>query len=654
MIHFLGLVLWMIGAVMVLPALLAPIFHEANLIPSFVIPAVIAIVVGYYIRKRTKPAELTLGKAMVMTTVAWIVFSAFSSVPYVLANGMSVEDAYFESMSGLTATGLTMIPMDPVADHLVISEVGILSGGTSYIEIYNPTDQPINLEIGGLKLWIIENSENQAPENIQWNNTTIQTHGYFLFASSSTVNGTAADATYGTALPASGAISITWGSDFFSSIDRVAWGGNENLGENGNIDSQLLTGYTFVRKISASLSVEDSTNSPWGNAYDTNSNAADFFVYQNYSDPDSSGVTKTPLKNIEKTSKTILFWRSLTEWVGGLGVIVLFLAALVGFGKAARKMYVAEARGQYIEPNVTRTARSLWTIYLTLTIIGIVLLYVTALPNASLFEATNHAMTGIATGGFSVRNDSFAGYGNAVLIAAIFIMLAGAISFAVHKRVFEGNWRVLVKNIEVKFMIALIVVTSLFLILSVGIADSFFQTSSAVTGTGFSSSNIAAWGDGQKGVLIVLMVIGGGYGSTSSALKLIRVLILGKAIYWMIKKSFLPERAVVPMKLGGRIYSEHEMMEAAIYSFIYLLVMLGGAVILMSLGNSAVNSIFESASAQGNVGLSVGITSTFMPIAGKITLIIQMLVGRLEIIPAIAFIAYLVAKVPRPSLFRSA
>jgi trk system potassium uptake protein TrkH len=92
------------------------------------------------------------------------------------------------------------------------------------------------------------------------------------------------------------------------------------------------------------------------------------------------------------------------------------------------------------------------------------------------------------------------------------------------------------------------------------------------------------------------------------------------------------------------------MMEAAIYSFIYLLVMLGGAVALMGLGYAAVDSIFESASAQGNVGLSVGITSTFMPAIGKVVLITQMLVGRLEIIPVIAFIAYFVAKIPRPPI----
>ncbi|HID60608.1 MAG TPA: TrkH family potassium uptake protein, partial [Hadesarchaea archaeon] len=121
-----------------------------------------------------------------------------------------------------------------------------------------------------------------------------------------------------------------------------------------------------------------------------------------------------------------------------------------------------------------------------------------------------------------------------------------------------------------------------------------------------------------------------------------------KAVHWMIKRSFLPDRAVLPAKIAGKEYTEREMMETAIYAFIYLVILIAGAVVLMLLGNPIMNSLFESASAQGNVGLSVGITSAAMPLAGKISLIIQMLVGRLEIIPVVAFLSYLVAKVPRP------
>jgi trk system potassium uptake protein TrkH len=258
-------------------------------------------------------------------------------------------------------------------------------------------------------------------------------------------------------------------------------------------------------------------------------------------------------------------------------------------------------------------------------------------------------MTGIATGGFSVRNASFAAYGWPVLAVTLLIMVLGATSFAVHLRVFRGNWREFFNNIEVRLMLVLIFIMSLLLVWSVGLDHSLFQSTSALTGTGFSTTGLAEWGDSQKGSLALLMIIGGGYGSTSSALKLIRIIILAKAIHWMIKRSFLPDRAILPMKVAGRTYSEREMMETAVYALIYITVLIFGAAVLIGLGNTPMDSIFESASAQGNVGLSVGITSSFMPLEAKVVMIVQMLVGRLEIIPVIAFFSYLVAKVPRPS-----
>ncbi len=460
MLHFLGFILLILGAVMSAPIPVAFLANETHLLPYFIIPAAIAIALGFFLRRRFQPTEITLGKAMVIVTFAWIVFAAFGSIPYIFGHNMPVEDAYFEGMSGFTATGLTMI------------------------------------------------------------------------------------------------------------------------------------------------------------------------------------------SDVEGVAPTILFWRSLTEWVGGMGVIVLFLAALIGAGRAARKMYVAEARAERIEPSIRATARSLWKIFMLLTLLGIIGLYFAGTP--TLFEAVNHSMTGIATGGFTVRNTSFAGYGSPVLAVTILIMMAGAISFAVHRRLMAGHWRELFKNIEVRLMFVLIALTTLLLIWSVGLRDALFQSSSALTGTGFSTATLSTWGDPQKGLLTILMVIGGGYGSTSSAIKLIRTVIIVKAVHWMIKRSFLPQRAVVPMKISGRIYSEQEMMETAIYAFIFIIVLISGAVVLMTVGYPAMNSIFESASAQGNVGLSVGITSAAMPIAGKISMTIQMLVGRLEIIPVIAFISYLIARVPRP------
>ncbi|MCK4301096.1 MAG: TrkH family potassium uptake protein, partial [Planctomycetes bacterium] len=357
--------------------------------------------------------------------------------------------------------------------------------------------------------------------------------------------------------------------------------------------------------------------------------------------------------------QTILFWRSVTQWVGGLGVIVLFLGALLGAGKAARKLYVAEARTEQIEPSIRDTVWSIWKIYVLFTLLGIVGLF---LMGMDLFPAVNHAMTGIATGGFSVTTNSFAGYGAPVLLITLFIMMAGATSFAIHRRVMGGNWRVLYRSVEVKLMLILLVLSTLILVGSMGITNALFQSTSALFGTGFSSTSVAALEPLQKGVLSTLMVVGGGFGSTSSAIKLIRTIIIIGAVYWLIKRSFLPDRAIVPMKIGGRIYSEREVMETAIYAFIYIMVLVVGALIVMMAMSGAelpaegdnvrtmtgMDAIFESASAQGNVGLTTGVTAAAatVPVV-RVVFIVQMLVGRLEILPAVAFLSYMVARVPR-------
>jgi trk system potassium uptake protein TrkH len=657
-LHFLGFILLVIGGVMIIPAALSPVFGETYLAPAFILPALIALLLGFFLRRSFKPAELTLGKAMVMVTFAWIIFSAFSSVPYVFGNEMPVEDAYFESMSGFTATGLTMIPGDPIANDIVISEVGMDSNGRWFIELYNPTGFSIdlrNLRGENLRIWAVDPFDNVSPLNVTWDNTIIPAHGYFLLASDGVVDNISVDASFIGVMENSSGVIIDDDSDpLDEAMDKVGWGSGtvESATEGTKIPHDLRAATSIERKAVGRSTSRDmrERDRERGNGYDTNNNSRDFVFHPDFYGPgNSSSSPEIPIRNIEATSRTILFWRSLTEWVGGMGVIVLFLAALVGFGKAARKMYVAEARAQMVEPSIRQTARSLWKVYVILTILGVFLLYFAGQPSMTLFEAVNHSMTGIATGGFSVRNESFATYGAAVLAITILIMILGATSFAVHLKVFKGNWREFFSNVEVRLMLVLIFIITLLLVWSVGFGHSLFQSTSALTGTGFSTTSLGEWGDAQKGSLTLLMIIGGGYGSTSSAIKLIRVIILGKAIHWMIKRSFLPDRAILPMKVAGRTYTEREMMETAIYALIYIIVLIFGAAILIGLGNAPMDSIFESASAQGNVGLSVGITSALMPLEAKIVMIVQMLVGRLEIIPVIAFFSYLVAKVPRPS-----
>ncbi|KXB00158.1 hypothetical protein AKJ40_01805 [candidate division MSBL1 archaeon SCGC-AAA259M10] len=348
---------------------------------------------------------------------------------------------------------------------------------------------------------------------------------------------------------------------------------------------------------------------------------------------------------VEVPPHSMLFWRSFTQWVGGVGVVVLFLAIIPRTGRFARLLFESEAREERMLPRIKDTARYIYKAYLLFTILGIIGF---VLGGMGLFAAVNHSMTGIATGGFSVTADSFAGYGGPILAVAIFLMIMGAISFALHRKAFDGNWRALLNSWEVRLMIGLIALSALALALDVGIKNSIFQTTSALTGTGFSTTGLIPgdWSSFQKGVLTVLMVLGGGYGSTSSAIKLIRSIIIIGTLLWIIKRAFLPDRAIVPLKIGGVEYEEKDVMEASMYAFIYIGFLIVSSLLIMILMPdwSGIDVIFESASAQGNVGLSVGITEV-APSPVKWILIGQMLAGRLEILPYVALFYKITQKI---------
>lgn len=341
---------------------------------------------------------------------------------------------------------------------------------------------------------------------------------------------------------------------------------------------------------------------------------------------------------VEVPPNSILFWRSLTQWLGGVGVIVLFLAIIPRFGKFTRLLYESEAREERILPRIKDTAKFIWKAYMVFTIIGFLGFF---FGGMNPFAAVNHSMTGIATGGFSVTSDSFAGYGIPVLGVGVLIMMLGAISFVIHRKLFDGDWKALIRSSEVKLMLGLIGITTLAVAWEAGLKDGIFQTTSALTGTGFSTTGLipASWSPFQKGALTLLMVIGGGYGSTSSAIKLIRSIIIIGAVYWIIKRAFLPDRAVVPLRIDGEIRKEKDVMEAAMYAFLYIIFLVVSSLfIMMIMPNwSGMDVVFESASAQGNVGLSVGITEVAPPSVRGI-LIVQMLAGRLEILPYIALL----------------
>jgi trk system potassium uptake protein TrkH len=349
----------------------------------------------------------------------------------------------------------------------------------------------------------------------------------------------------------------------------------------------------------------------------------------------ATGLTMFP--DVEILPQSILFWRSFTQWIGGVGVIVLFLSILIRSSGIAAKLYKAEGRTDRIAHNIVSTARRIWIIYILYTVLCIIGLIALMGPDNS-FAAVNVGMTCLATGGFAVTNNSIEAYSAGVAVFLIPFMLLGGISFASHRHLLKGQLSKFF-TIEVKAIMLIFFISSIILATRQGPLGGFFQSSSALTGTGFSTANLSGWGDFEKFILSILMVTGGGYGSTSSALKMIRVVIIIYAVAWVVKKFLYSRKAVIPFKIGRNTYPVEEIRTATLYSILYIIVLCLGALVFMAGGETAADSLFEVASAEGNVGLTVGITHAGMPFYEKIVLIIEMWVGRLEIFPVLTLLA---------------
>jgi trk system potassium uptake protein TrkH len=354
--------------------------------------------------------------------------------------------------------------------------------------------------------------------------------------------------------------------------------------------------------------------------------------------------------DVESLPKSILFWRSFIQWIGGVGVIVIFLSILIRSSGIAAKLYKAEGRTDRIAHNIVSTARRIWLIYIMYTVLCVLGLIGLMGPDRA-FDALNVGMTCLATGGFAVTNNSIEAYSAAVAVFLIPFMLLGGISFASHRHLLKGQLSKFF-TIEVKAILLIFFLSSIILTVYVGGLNAFFQTSSALTGTGFSTANIGEWGDFEKFILSILMVTGGGYGSTSSALKMIRVVIIIYAVAWVVKKFLYSRKAVIPFKIGRNTYPVEEIRTATLYSILYIIVLCLGALVFMASPSpdgfygpngptsyTAADSLFEVASAEGNVGLTSGITSGDMAPHLKVVLIIEMWVGRLEIFPILTLIA---------------
>jgi len=359
-----------------------------------------------------------------------------------------------------------------------------------------------------------------------------------------------------------------------------------------------------------------------------------------------SGWTTTGLSvvDVEKAPRMILLWRSIMQLAGGAGMAIILVT--VAGGPMGPGLAVAEGRSDQLVPHVRRSARLVLTIYAGYASSCTVLL---ALAGMSWFDAANHSFAAVSTGGFSTRAASL-GYWDSPWIEAITIayMLLGSTNFQVAYLLLRGRFRAVLRNGEVKTVGLLSAIfIPLVAIFATGVIHAgfgrqlraaIFEVVTAITTTGFTTTEGAIYqGWPRMGVflLIPLMIIGGGTGSTAGGIKQYRACLLARAVWWELRRLCQPAREVIDTSIwrGDEqvVMSDRSLVQAATFVVAYLVIYTVGAGVLIACGFGLQESLFEYASALGTVGLSVGVTSVSAPAAVLWVQTVGMFLGRLEI-----------------------
>lgn len=361
--------------------------------------------------------------------------------------------------------------------------------------------------------------------------------------------------------------------------------------------------------------------------------------FENMSAWTGSGLTL--FADVEILPYSILFLRSLEQWIGGLGVVVIFVTVLIRSGTSAARLYKSEAREEKLSPNIRNTLRKSLQIYLLFTGLGLALYILAGLP---VFDAINLTFTTISTGGMSIKNANVGFYhDNIVYAITMFLMILGATSFTVHYKIIKTRGKSFFKDIQVQVMLSLIILATLGVIFLTRNepVETLFHVISAITTTGANISSPAymtTWPSLSLMLLMVLMMIGGSSGSTVGAMKIIRVITAIKGINLTLTKLISPQGRVLSVKIAGKKLKETEIREATAYLFLYLVFLLFGWGVFLYFGYDPFQSLFDIISTQGNVGLSLGVIGPGLPDAIKIVLTFLMWIGRLEIIPVLILI----------------
>ncbi len=366
-----------------------------------------------------------------------------------------------------------------------------------------------------------------------------------------------------------------------------------------------------------------------------------------------SGFTTTGstiLKDVEIIPHGILFWRSLTHWIGGMGIIVLSIAILPFLGVGGMQLYKAEVPGPItdkLKPRVMETAKILWGVYLIFTIIETILL---KFGGMSFFDALTHTFGTMATGGFSTKNASVGSHDSAYIdyVIIVFMIIAGS-NFSLHYSLFKGKLKVFYKNQEFRFFILLIIAatfiigidtyTNNYSTIAETIRKTLFQVVSIITTTGYGTADYEKWAISSQVILFMLMFVGGCAGSTGGGIKVLRIFILIKFIYSEIVLLIHPQ-AVVRVKIGNYSVDRKVMTNIAGFFVAFTLLSAFATLALTFMGIDIVTSLGCVAATINNIGPGLNLVGptdnyAFLPDAAKWMLSFLMLVGRLELFTVI-------------------
>jgi trk system potassium uptake protein TrkH len=361
-----------------------------------------------------------------------------------------------------------------------------------------------------------------------------------------------------------------------------------------------------------------------------------------------SGFTTTGasiLNDIEAVPKGLLYWRSLTHWIGGMGIIVLSLAILPILGIGGMQLFAAEVPGptpDKIHPRIKDTAKRLWIIYVALTGVETILLM---FGEMNFFDALCHSFATMATGGFSTQNASVALYSPYTQYIIILFMIFAGTNFTLHYLALHGFLGKVWRNEEFRYYLGITfgaaIIIAFFLVLKAGhpieqaFRDALFQVVAIITTTGFVTADYLAWPGYLWIILFLLMFVGGSAGSTGGGIKVMRQIILFKNCSMELKRMVHPN-AILPVRFNDRSVSQDIVFNILAFFMFYMLIFGAATLAMMAMGLDYTTAIGSVAASLGNIGPGIGDVGpvdnySFIPTGGKWFLSFLMLLGRLEL-----------------------